>query len=78
VSLVPSGATSKMFSYLVQGDLALSVSFTAIAILQAPITLPLIMGWNLDLLGLTAEGITLPYWQTPDPLTQPRVRHQMV
>lgn len=64
VSLVPGGATSNMFSYLVRGDLALSVSLTAIAALQAPFTLPLIMGWNLDLLGLTREGITLPYWQT--------------
>ncbi|MFY0989551.1 bile acid:sodium symporter family protein [Halomonas sp. C05BenzN] len=64
VSLVPGGATSNMFSYLVQGDLALSVSLTAIAAVQAPFTLPLIMGWNLELLGLTARGFSLPYWHT--------------
>lgn len=64
VALVPGGATSNMFSYLVQGDLALSVSLTAIAAMLAPFTLPLIMGWNFQLLGLAAEGFSLPYWST--------------
>ncbi|MCG6657581.1 bile acid:sodium symporter family protein [Halomonas campisalis] len=64
VALVPGGATSNMFSYLVQGDLALSVTLTAIAAVLAPFTLPLIMGWNLELLGLTALGFSLPYWHT--------------
>ncbi|UXZ54501.1 bile acid:sodium symporter family protein [Halomonas sp. 7T] len=64
VSLVPGGATSNMFSYLVQGDLALSVSLTAIAAVLAPFTLPLIMGWNLELLGLSTAGLSLPYWPT--------------
>ena len=64
VSLVPGGATSNMFSYLVQGDLALSVSLTAIAAVLAPFTLPLMMGWNLELLGLSTAGLSLPYWPT--------------
>ncbi len=64
VALVPGGATSNMFSYLVQGDLALSVTLTAIAAVLAPFTLPLIMGWNLELLGLAPGGLSLPYWQT--------------
>jgi bile acid:Na+ symporter, BASS family len=64
VSLVPGGATSNMFSYLVQGDLALSVSLTAIAAMVAPFTLPLVMGWNFELLGLAAQGFALPYWHT--------------
>lgn len=64
VALVPGGATSNMFSYLVQGDLALSVSLTAIAAVLAPFTLPLVMGWNLERLGLTAPGFSLPYWHT--------------
>ncbi|AGA33719.1 putative transporter [Thioalkalivibrio nitratireducens DSM 14787] len=64
VALVPGGATSNMFSFLVQGDLALSVSLTAIAGLLAPFTLPLIMGWNLQLLGLAEQGFSLPYWAT--------------
>ena len=70
VSLVPGGATSNMFSFLVQGDLALSVTLTAIAALLAPFTLPLIMGWNLELLGLAADGLSLPYWQTVGQLLQ--------
>jgi BASS family bile acid:Na+ symporter len=64
VSLVPGGATSNMFSYLVQGDLALSVTLTAVAAVLAPFTLPLIMGWNLELLGLSDGGLMLPYWHT--------------
>lgn len=64
VSLVPGGATSNLFSYLVQGDLALSVTLTAVAALLVPFTLPLIMGLNFSLLGLDAEGFTLPYWST--------------
>lgn len=64
VSLVPGGATSNLFSYLVQGDLALSVTLTAVAALLIPFTLPLIMGLNFQWLGLTAEGFTLPYWST--------------
>lgn len=64
VALVPSGATSNMFSYLVQGDLALSVSLTALAGFLAPFVLPLVMGWNFELLGLAAQGFSLPYWQT--------------
>ncbi|RUR33927.1 bile acid:sodium symporter family protein [Vreelandella andesensis] len=64
VSLVPGGATSNMFSYLVQGDLALSVSLTAIAAFLAPFTLPLIMGWNLEMLGLSTPELNLPYWPT--------------
>lgn len=64
VALVPSGATSNMFSYLVQGNVALSVSLTALAGLLTPFTLPLIMGWNLQVLGLGDQNIVLPYWAT--------------
>lgn len=64
VALVPGGATSNMFSYLVQGDLALSVNLTSIAAVLAPFTLPLVMGWNLELLGLSGTGLRLPYWHT--------------
>ncbi|SDN17730.1 bile acid:sodium symporter family protein [Vreelandella arcis] len=64
VSLVPGGATSNTFSYLVQGDLALSVSLTSIAAVLAPFTLPLIMGWNLEFLSISSPELRLPYWHT--------------
>lgn len=64
VSLVPGGATSNLFSYLVQGDLALSMTLTAVAALVIPFTLPLIMGINFTLLDLPADTIALPYWST--------------
>lgn len=62
VALVPGGATSNLFTYLARGDLALSVCLTAIAAMLVPFTLPLVMGWNFRLLGMTAEGFALPYW----------------
>lgn len=62
VALVPGGATSNLFTYLARGDLALSVCLTAITAMLVPFTLPLIMGWNFHLLGMTAAEFTLPYW----------------
>ena len=62
VALVPGGATSNLFTYLVRGDLALSVCLTAIAAILVPFTLPLIMALNFRLLGLSAVEFSLPYW----------------
>ncbi|MFO7763423.1 MAG: bile acid:sodium symporter [Wenzhouxiangellaceae bacterium] len=62
VALVPGGATSNLFSYLARGDLALSVCLTAMTAMLVPFTLPLIMGWNFSLLGMTTAEFSLPYW----------------
>ncbi|HKL51998.1 MAG TPA: bile acid:sodium symporter family protein [Wenzhouxiangellaceae bacterium] len=62
VALVPGGATSNLFTYLVRGDLALSVCLTAVTAMLVPFTLPLIMALNFRLLGLSAAEFSLPYW----------------
>ena len=41
ISFVPSGSTSNMFTYLAKGDVALSISLTAITSLITPFTIPL-------------------------------------
>ena len=45
LALSPGGTTSNMFSYLAGGNLALSISLTAIVSLLTPFTIPLIAGW---------------------------------
>lgn len=42
IALAPGGATSNMFSYLAKGDVALSISLTALVSIITPFTLPLI------------------------------------
>ncbi len=55
VALCPGGATSNLFSFLARGDLALSVTLTAIVSLLAPFTLPLVfLAW------VSASGLDLP------------------
>jgi len=42
IALAPGGATSNMFSYLSKGDVALSISLTALVSIVTPFTIPLI------------------------------------
>jgi BASS family bile acid:Na+ symporter len=58
VSLCPGGATSNLFSYLARGDLALSVTLTAVVSLLAPFSLPL-----LFLAWVQLAGVDLPSFQ---------------
>ena len=45
----PGGATSNMFTRYARGDVALSISMTAISSIAAPLTVPLIVGLGLGL-----------------------------
>jgi len=47
LALSPGGTTSNLFSYLAQGNLALSISLTAIVSILTPFTIPLVGGWIL-------------------------------
>jgi bile acid:Na+ symporter, BASS family len=47
----PGGATSNMFSRYARGDVALSISLTAVSSLAAPVSVPLIVGIGLALLA---------------------------
>jgi bile acid:Na+ symporter, BASS family len=57
LSACPGGATSNMFARYARGDLALSISLTAISSVLAPISVPLIVGLGLALIAGTQAPI---------------------
>ena len=60
----PGGVTSNMFSYLSRGDLALSITLTAVVSLVTPLTIPILTNLAMDnLMGSTAQ-ISLPIVKT--------------
>lgn len=59
IACCPGGSSSNIFSKLAGGDVALSVSLTALSSLITLVTVPLIMGWVTAYSG-EAVGITLP------------------
>ena len=64
LAFCPGGTTSNMFSYLSRGDLALSVTLTAIVSLVTPFTIPFLTNFAMDkLMGETAS-IALPIGRT--------------
>ncbi|WP_440877553.1 bile acid:sodium symporter family protein [Thalassotalea sp. PLHSN55] len=61
VSLCPGGATSNLFSYLAKGNVALSVSMTAIVSMLSPVLLPIIFVFYLTFSDFSAvENFSLP------------------
>ena len=59
IACSPGGSSSNIFSKLAGGDVALSVTLTAMSSLLTLITLPILMGWVTAASGSEA-GITLP------------------
>ena len=59
IACSPGGSSSNIFSKLAGGDVALSVTLTAMSSLLTLITLPILMGWVTAASGAEA-GITLP------------------
>lgn len=59
IACCPGGSSSNIFSMLAKGDVALSVSLTAISSVITLITVPFIMQWTTSAVG-EAVGITLP------------------
>ena len=64
LALCPGGTTSNLFAYLAKGDLALSVSLTAVASLIAPFTLPLIGSWAITHFMGDNTAVSLPLGKT--------------
>lgn len=61
VAACPTGTTSNLLTYLARGDVALAVSFTAVASVLTVFTLPFIVSWALQALGGTAgRAIEVP------------------
>ena len=61
LAAAPGGATSNILTSFAKGDVALSISLTAVISILSVITIPLILGISLSLLGtnLSNEGISL-------------------
>lgn len=59
IACCPGGSSSNVFSKLAGGDVALSVTLTAISSIITLFTIPLIMSWATDLVG-ESVGISLP------------------
>ena len=59
IACCPGGSSSNVFSKLAGGDVALSVSLTALSSVITLFTIPFIMSWATDLVG-ESVGITLP------------------
>ncbi|WP_108125150.1 bile acid:sodium symporter family protein [Saccharospirillum mangrovi] len=64
LSLCPGGATSNLFAYLANGQVALSIALTAISSLLVPFTLPLLFGLYLAQSGSDATALQLPIGPT--------------
>ena len=59
IACCPGGSSSNVFSKLAGGDVALSVTLTALSSVITLFTIPLIMSWATDLVG-ESMGISLP------------------
>lgn len=59
IACCPGGSSSNVFSKLAGGDVALSVTLTALSSVITLFTIPLIMSWATRLVG-ESVGITLP------------------
>lgn len=63
LSLVPGAVTSNFFTYLARGNVALSISLTAIVSLIAPITLPFFLTLAMRYFSHNQEHLNLPLTQ---------------
>lgn len=56
----PTGTTSNLLTYIARGDVALAVSFTAVASILTIFTLPLIVSFSLQHFMGTAQAVAAP------------------
>lgn len=61
ISICPGGATSNLVTYMVRGNVALSVSMTVVNSLITLFTIPLIAQFSLNLFMQRHENIDLPF-----------------
>lgn len=64
ISFAPGGVTSNMFTNLAKGDVALSISLTAIVSLIIPFTIPLFTLFSIDYFMGSEEAFELPLLKT--------------
>jgi len=59
----PTGTTSNLLTYIARGDVALALSFTAVASVMTIFTLPLIVSWSLQYFSGTSQAVSVPAGQ---------------
>ncbi len=59
----PTGTTSNLLTYLARGDVALALSFTAVASVLTIFTLPFIVSWSLAYFNGSAQTVVVPVAQ---------------
>ena len=64
LSFSPGGTVSNLFSYLARGNVALSISLTALVSLITPVSLPLLSGVILEWQIGSTQAVTLPFGPT--------------
>jgi len=64
LSLCPGGTTSNLYTYIARGDVALSVTLTAIVSLIAPFSIPIVFNLAANHLMGEAQAIELPIVKT--------------
>lgn len=64
LALCPGGTTSNLFTYIAKGDVALSVSLTAIVSLIAPFTIPIVFNASSTFILGEGQAITMPVLKT--------------
>jgi BASS family bile acid:Na+ symporter len=60
----PGGATTNLFTNLANGDVALSITLTAIASVITVFTIPFIVNFGLDIYMNETQEINLPFFKT--------------
>ncbi|MEZ4373027.1 MAG: bile acid:sodium symporter family protein [Polyangiaceae bacterium] len=64
LALSPGGTTSNMLSYLSKGDIALSITLTAVVSLVTPFSIPLLLAPALEHFMTAGQAIKLPIAKT--------------
>lgn len=64
LTFCPGGTTSNMLTYLSRGDVALSITLTAVVSLITPFTIPIFTGLAMTSLMGSAQSVALPIGET--------------
>ena len=64
LSFCPGGTTSNLFAFLARGDVALSISLTAVVSLITPFSIPLLTVLSMRAAGVDPQAFELPLGKT--------------
>lgn len=68
IAACPTGTTSNLLTYFARGDVALAVSFTAVASVVSVFTVPLILAWSMDYFLGAQREVRMPIGQIIGPI----------